>query len=530
MDEIELQRVRGYRYVLYARKSTTDEGSQFRSIDDQINECKEWAARYKLNIVKVIKEEQSAKISQPAGGKRQKFYDLIDGLAARKYDGIIAYHPDRLSRNTYDSGNLVDMLDRGLILDLKFPTTQFTNNASGKLMLNILFAMAKEYSEHLSESVQRGVDGNLSEGKSSGAHKWGYERATSGWYEPDDSFDLVQQGWLMRADGAKIEEIVRFWESRNLSYWTKASSRKKQASKEIRITKQIASKMFTDSFYYGLLRQSGTTRDLRGLEGLGYVFKPMVDEETWGRIQLLRNKAPVTHETKAEAAYSPLKGFIYCSICKNKDMTMRVSPSGRKGQKKLYIRCDNKSCPAYGKSIRMRVLLDDLLSKLGGLKFTERDYNKAKKYFADFGEAKRDQLLEDKLSLEGALKQAKKEFNDKSIGMLNLPKDTPQSAREAINRNIDALQQNIDNKKQQIVRISDKLENIGEFTLTSEEFLNIANMAADKIRAADPYELNAIVRIMLLNIEIGIEKAPSYYWKEPFSTLINQQLVNSGAP
>ena len=42
--------------------------------------------------------------------------------------------------------------------DLTFPTLEFTNDSNGKLLLNIVFAMSKQYSEHLSESVQRGVN------------------------------------------------------------------------------------------------------------------------------------------------------------------------------------------------------------------------------------------------------------------------------------------------------------------------------------------------------------------------------------
>lgn len=81
---------------------------------------------------------------------------------------------------------IIDMLDNDIIKDLKFPTCQFENNSSGKLLLNILFAISKEYSEHLSEVVQRGIDTNLEQGKSAGKAVWGYERdQKTEFYEPD---------------------------------------------------------------------------------------------------------------------------------------------------------------------------------------------------------------------------------------------------------------------------------------------------------------------------------------------------------
>lgn len=71
---------------------------------------------------------------------------------------------------------------------------------------------------------------------------------------------------------------------------------------------------------------------------------------------------------------------------------------------------------------------------------------------------------------------------------------------------------------------------LGGVEFTVDEFLNIANVAADKMKAGDPVEKDAIARLLLLNVKIGYKKAPSYRWKEPFATLLNEQLVNSGAP
>ena len=87
----------------------------------------------------------------------------------------------------------------------------------------------------------------------------------------------------------------------------------------------------------------------------------------------------------------------------------------------------------------------------------------------------------------------------------------------------------INERKVEIAKIDKKLELSANFTLSVEEFLNIANVAADKMRAGDPVEKDAIARLLLLNVEMGYKKAPSYRWKEPFATLVNQPVVNLGA-
>lgn len=533
MDTDELKRLRSYRYVLYARKSTSDEhGEQFRSLDDQVKLCQEMAERLGLNVVKVIKEDKSAKVSEYSGGQRHKFYQMIEDIENGKYDGVLSYHPDRLSRNTFDSGKLVDMLDTGKIIDLKFPTTEFRNNASGKLMLNIMFAMAKEYSEKLSENVKRGMHGNFDEGKANGSHKWGYEvDEATGQYKPSEAFDAIQRGFFMLAEGkANQAEVIDMWLHESVSRKTKGDPRKGKRPRTIFITKQTASKLFGDTFYYGVMRskRNGTQTDLR--EAYNGRFQPMITEEMYNAIQAIGvTRARTTKKKKASAPFSPFQQFIFCNVCNNKVSYMVVGASGRAGQKKLYIRCDNKECDAYGKSVRAHVLLDDLTAKLEKLKFTEKDYDKAKKYFAEFGEEKRLSLLDDRDKLDGALKHIKKQHKEQSLGLTQLPKDTPATSRQIILDDIkDKLSQVLDLEKQ-IVRIDRKLELAGEFEFTVDEFLNIANVAADKMRAGDPVEKDAIARLLLLNIEMGYKKAPSYRWKEPFATLMNQHVVNSGA-
>jgi len=105
------------RYILYARKSTESEERQVLSIEAQISELKEFAAKEKLEIVASLCEARTAK--EPG---RMKFAEMLSFLQSGKVDGIISWHPDRLARNSIDGGQIVYLLDTGVIKDLKFPT------------------------------------------------------------------------------------------------------------------------------------------------------------------------------------------------------------------------------------------------------------------------------------------------------------------------------------------------------------------------------------------------------------------------
>src|SRR5256884_8652010 len=95
------------RYVLYARKSTDDPQRQVRSIDDQIAECRQLAQRLGIHIAEIIIEKKSAK--KP--GKRPLFRQMLTAIYKKKYDGILAWYPDRLARNMREGGEIIDMID-----------------------------------------------------------------------------------------------------------------------------------------------------------------------------------------------------------------------------------------------------------------------------------------------------------------------------------------------------------------------------------------------------------------------------------
>lgn len=117
------------RYALYVRKSTTSEDRQASSIEDQIKECMEKVVIPNgLSIVKTYQESFSAKVAD----MRDEFNSMINEIENGRIDGVIAWHPDRLSRNMKEAGAIIDLVDKGLIKDLRFATFTFENTPAGK--------------------------------------------------------------------------------------------------------------------------------------------------------------------------------------------------------------------------------------------------------------------------------------------------------------------------------------------------------------------------------------------------------------
>ena len=83
-------------YFLYARKSTEDEERQVMSIESQISELTEYARKAGLSVVEHFIESKSAKTPG-----REEFNKMISIISSNVQSiGILAWHPDRLARNS----------------------------------------------------------------------------------------------------------------------------------------------------------------------------------------------------------------------------------------------------------------------------------------------------------------------------------------------------------------------------------------------------------------------------------------------
>ncbi len=125
------------KFFLYARKSTDVEDKQVLSIEAQITELRAFAKTENLNIVEELVEKQSAKIPG-----RPIFGEMIKRIEAGEANGILAWHPDRLARNSVDGGRVIYLLDCGHLAILKFPTFWAENTSQGKFMLSIAFGQS----------------------------------------------------------------------------------------------------------------------------------------------------------------------------------------------------------------------------------------------------------------------------------------------------------------------------------------------------------------------------------------------------
>jgi DNA invertase Pin-like site-specific DNA recombinase len=158
------------KYVLYARKSTESEERQILSIDSQIKEMLLLAEREGLEIVAMKRESHSAK----EAGQRPVFNEIVEEIKGGKYNGILTWAADRISRNAGDLGRIVDLMDGGILQEIRTYSQSFRNNPNEKFLLMILGSQAKLENDNRGVNVQRGLRARCEMGYRPGSAPTGY--------------------------------------------------------------------------------------------------------------------------------------------------------------------------------------------------------------------------------------------------------------------------------------------------------------------------------------------------------------------
>lgn len=335
------------RYAIYCRKSTDTEDRQVRSLDDQREECLAKAKRMHVTVRNedIIEESASAKKS----GNRPLFDKMLRDFKIGKYHGLISWAPDRLSRNMKEAGEVIEMVDEELIQDLLFCTYEFDNSPNGKMMLGILFATSKQYSDKLSVDVKRGNVGNVREGKYMGNLKRGYcVDADTHYFMPDHlNWHLMRQAVVMRAYERKTEqEVANFLNDSHLT------ERKLLDDKPrlVRLDNKAVGKMFSDPFYTGVYKHGSRIANLNEQ----YNFMPLMTPDEYVVINkktaALFAKEYVGHANAAvRLDVGILRGKVICDFCDSVMVFQRtmIKKGKNAGKYMISFYCRNKACDRY---------------------------------------------------------------------------------------------------------------------------------------------------------------------------------------
>ena len=288
------------RYIGYVRKSTEDEERQVLSKEAQRDKiCERFGG---LNIIDIVDESKSA--SEP--DKRPVFASILKMIDEGKVDGIIAWHPDRLSRNEIDASSITYRIRKGSIKDLKFASFTFDNSPEGIMMLQMTLSQSQYFSSKLSKDVKRGNETKRKNGGLTGVAPQGYlnDLITKRVIKDPVRFPLVRKAFdLFLTDEHSVQDILR---TMNNDWKYRTVERSKSGNKPL--SRSTLYQIFRNVRYAGLVPDPYDQYRFYPAE-----FPAMITQDEYDKVQSLLGTRGYPH--LAQRKEFALRGFIRCGEC-----------------------------------------------------------------------------------------------------------------------------------------------------------------------------------------------------------------------
>ena len=268
------------------------------SIDSQIKEMLQLAEREGLEVIAMKRESHSAKET----GQRPVFNEIVEEIKVGKYNGIITWAPDRISRNAGDLGRIVDLMDAGYLQEIRTFSQSFRNNPNEKFLLTILGGQAKLENDNRGINVKRGLRTRVEMGLWPTTPPTGYVTQKN----MEKKCQVIQDPARAPIVKKIFEKMAHEkWSGRKIHQWLKFDLNfKTVGNKNLALSNVF--RTLQNPFYYGIFeypKKSGNWYQGK--------HEPLISKELFDLVQVQLKRDNITRQSH-EFAFTKL---IVCGQC-----------------------------------------------------------------------------------------------------------------------------------------------------------------------------------------------------------------------
>ncbi len=335
------------RYCLYARKSSEAEDRQALSVESQVKEMLDLAKKENLDVVEIKREAHSSK----EVGRRPIFNQMLEEIRQGKYNAILTWAPDRLSRNAGDLGAVVDLIDKKQLSEIRTYSQRFTNNPNEKFLLMILGSQAKLENDNRAVNVKRGLRTRCEMGYRPSVAPTGYLNEMR-----------LDKKCQVRIDPKRAPVIKRVfekigneqWSGRKIYRWLLDTGFKTKNGKNMTLSNVYL--LLRNTFYYGEFEfPVGSGNWYQGKH------EPIITKELFDKVQINISEHFIPKTESKEFAFTKLIKCGFCGSGITADEKFKKLKDGGANRHVYYLCTKAKSVDCKNSPINEQNLVEELI-------------------------------------------------------------------------------------------------------------------------------------------------------------------------
>ena len=318
LNNIEDENLRK-RLALYTRVSTIEQSEEGYSIDEQERLLRSWAEKNNYEVYKCYSDRG---ISRKDIKNRPALKELLKDAEEKKFDMVISWKINRISRKLADVLKIVDILEKNDITFKSYSEPFETDTPAGKMQFQMMALIGEFERGTIAQNVKMGMCAKAKSGEWCGGRVLGYDLV------PIDSQEGAKRKKNRLTINEKEAEAVRFIfneyvngkgykaitnQLNKLSYKTKKGNDFSVGS----IREILTNPVYIGKVRYNV-RQNWSEKRRRNINAnpiiTDGIHEPIIEEGLWDKVQAIMESKKGKPSRIYDGEY-PLTGILKCPKC-----------------------------------------------------------------------------------------------------------------------------------------------------------------------------------------------------------------------